>query len=206
MTKTAPSIADEAIQEEILQVALGLYRKLGPDKVTMDDVAHASGRSRTSLYYYYKNRDEIFQAVLDSIVRDVIEEIRQAAHAGETVDDKVYAFCATKLRTSEKWKTIFKAMHQSISAAEKSKYNNGMNSLHKKLIYQESLIISEILNGAMAKNEIPAISIADQDMLAFIVSSGIRGIRNEILDQNDPHDVKAAVRLLADMVIKWLKG
>jgi len=34
----------------------------------MDDVAKATGRSRTSIYYYFKNRDEMFRAAVDAIV------------------------------------------------------------------------------------------------------------------------------------------
>ncbi len=206
MSKTVTGVADDAVQEEILQVALGLYRKYGPEKVTMDDVANATGRSRTSLYYYYKNRDEIYQAVLDTIVLGVANNIRIAAAAAATLDEKIYAFCTAKVKTSEEWKTIFKAMWISMNADEKSKHSRSMNTLHKKLIHQESIIINEILADALNRNEIRNIGVGEQDMLAFIISTGIRGIRNEVYNQDDPHDMKAAVRLLAGMVIKWLKS
>jgi len=51
-----------------------------------------------------------------------------------------------------------------------------------------------------------AISPGDQDMLVFLISTGIRGFRREILELNDPHDLKAALHLLTDMVVKWLKN
>jgi len=206
MSKTAPGISDDAAQEEILQEALSLYRKFGPAKVTMDDVANATGRSRTSLYYYYKNRDEIYQAVLDTIVRDVVTEIRKAVAASVSVDDKLHAFCTSKLKISAEWKTVFKAIWVSMNAEEQPKHLRSMNTLHKKLIHQESLIINEILSDAVSRNEIRNISVSEQDMVAFIISSGVRGIRNEIFEQNDPHDVNDAVRLLADMAIRWLKA
>jgi len=178
MTTTAPANQNDVIQQEILRVAIRLYRKFGPNKVTMDDVARATGRSRTSLYYYYKNRDEIFQAVLDSLA---------------------------KLKTSEDWKSVLSAMWSSMEADEKSTHTKAMDALHKKLIYQESIILNEILSSAVKQNNVRAISPGEQDMLDFIISSGIRGLRREIYDQNDPHDIKAAVRLLTDMIIKWLE-
>jgi len=185
---------------------LGLYRKFGPEKVTMDDVAIATGRSRSSLYYYYKNRDEIYQAVLDTIVHDVAAEIRREVIAGNTLDEKIHAFCTAKIRSSEGWKTVFKAMWISMNADDKSRHTQSMNTLHKKLVYQESLIIKDILAGAIERNEIPNAGSEKQDMVAFIISSGIRGIRNEIYDQNDPHDIKSAIHMLGDMAIKLLKG
>jgi AcrR family transcriptional regulator len=204
--RTAAQIRpDEITQEEILQAALRLYQKFGPTKVTMDDVATASGRSRTSLYYYYKNRDEIYQSVMEKIADEMSAEIRQAVAAAEILPDKIYAFCFSKLKASGHWKKVLAAMWTAMSAEEQSRHGRVMTSLHTRLIYHESTILNEILADAAQRKEIRAISAGDQDMLVFLISSGIRGLRREIFELDDPHDLKAALRLLTDMVVKWLK-
>ena len=204
--RTAAQIhPDEITQEEILQAALRLYQKFGPTKVTMDDVATASGRSRTSLYYYYKNRDEIYQAVMEKIADEMSAEIRQAVAAAEILQDKIYAFCFSKLKASGHWKKVLAAMWTAMSEEEQSRHGRVMTSLHTRLIYHESTILNEILADATQRKEIRTISAGDQDMLVFLISSGIRGLRREIFELDDPHDLKAALRLLTDMVVKWLK-
>lgn len=205
MSSTTPASQDDMIQQEILKAAIRLYQKFGPDGFTMDDLAGATGRSRTSLYYYYKNRDEIYQAVMDKIARDMAAEIRQAVAAVETLRDKIYAFCHTKLKASENWKKVFSAMMASMDAEEQSKHAEVMYSWHKKLIHHESMILNEILAGATRRREMRAISPGEQETLVFLIYSGIRGFRREIFELNDPHDLKAALRLLTDMVVKWLK-
>jgi AcrR family transcriptional regulator len=205
MTSTAPVSPDDIIQKEILQAALRLYKKFGPDKVTMDDVANASGRSRTSLYYYYKNRDEIFQAVMETVASQVADEIRLAVTAAPTLKDKIQAFCTAKVKTSEDWKPVFNAMWASLDKEEKSKHARYLDALHKKLIHLESIILNEILSAATRQKSIRPLNPGDQDMLVFIIATGIRGIRREVFDQKDPHDLVAAIRLLTDMVIKWLE-
>jgi AcrR family transcriptional regulator len=195
---------DDMVQEEILRAAIRLYRKHGPAKVTMDEVANATGRSRTSLYYYYKNREEIFQAVLDTIVDDVIKDIRHAVNTAVGISEKISAFCFAKITTSGNWRHVFKAMWTSMNAEERTKHTRIMEILHGKLVYNEGIIIKEILAESINKNEIRPITLAEQDMLGFIVSSSIRGLRNEIYDKNDPHDMKDALRLLADIVSKWV--
>ena len=196
---------DDIIHQEILQAAVRLYRKSGPTKVTLDNVAKATGRSRSSLYYYFKDRDEIFQAVLNQIAEDVIAEIRHAVAAAENLNDKIYAFCSTKIKTTEEWKRIFHAMDQLMSADEKSKHSKLMDALHKRLIYLERGILTEAM-AAITPWPVRIISNDELDMLAFIISSGIRGIRREIYDHNDPHNVKAAAQLLSDMIAKWLQS
>jgi AcrR family transcriptional regulator len=195
---------DDIIQQEILQAALSLYRKSGPQKITLDNVAKATGRSRSSLYYYYKNRDEIFQAVLDRIAEDVAAEIRLAVAAAQNLNDKISAYCLTKFKTTAEWKRVFNAMDQSMSDDEISKHTKLMDALHKKLIYLEQGILIDAMSGAGGQHD-RNISNAELDMLAFIISSGVRGIRREIYDHSDPHDAKAAATLLSDMVAKWLQ-
>jgi AcrR family transcriptional regulator len=197
---------DDIVQQEILQAALGLYRKFGADKVTMDEIATATGRSRSSLYYYYKNRDEVFQAVLDAIVDDMARIIRRAVANTDALNDKLYAFCTAKLKASDDWKGILKNMWLSINDDEKPRHGKMMVALHKKLLYQESIIVTEIFSAMMGEKQMRAITAVEQDMLSFLISSSIRGIRNEIYDQRDPHDIKAAVRMLTDVITKWLGG
>src|SRR5580692_191820 len=148
MTSTAPASQDDIIQQDILKAAIRLYQKFGPNGFTMDHLAGAIGRSRTSLYYYYKNRDEIYRAVMDKIARDMTAEIRQAVAAVETLRDKIFAFCHTKLKASEEWKKVFSAMMASMDAEEQSKHAKVMYSWHKKLVHYESMILNEILTGA----------------------------------------------------------
>jgi len=202
MTMSKP---DDIVQQEILQAGLRLYRKYGPDKVTMDEVANATGRSRTSLYYYYKNREELFQGVLDCIADDVIKEIRRAVSEAGNVHDKIYAFCSAKISTSNAWRNVFNAMLAAANAEEQTKNNRIKSILHKKLIHNEGIIVQEILSEAMNKNEIRPVSSAEQDMLAFILSSSVRGLKSEIYDKNDPHNIDEALRLLTDIVAKWAK-
>ncbi len=206
MAKTVVPNNDDAVQEEILRVALKLYKKHGPGNVTMDDVANASGRSRTSLYYYYKNRDEIFQAVMEKIAHDVAVEIRNAVTNADTLEDKIYVFCSTKLKTSEEWKKVLSAMWQSANPDEKPRHMQMAGTLHKKLMHHESNIINEIVSGAIAGGHVRHITPVEQDTLAFIISCGIRGIRNEVYEHADPHDIRSSVRMLAHMAISWLKG
>src|SRR5579862_7524563 len=106
MTTAASVNSDDIAQEEILRAALRLYQKFGPTKVTMDDIASASGRGRSSLYYYYKNRDEIYQAVMEKIADEMAAEIRQAVAAAENLRDKIYAFCYSKIKASGDWKKV----------------------------------------------------------------------------------------------------
>ena len=70
---------EDLMQQQILTAAKELFRVYGLAKVTMDDVAKAIGKGRSSLYYYYKSKDEIFDAVVNAAINDMITAMEKAA-------------------------------------------------------------------------------------------------------------------------------
>ena len=56
---------DEVIVREIVSSARGLFEKFGLKKTTMEDIAKEAGKGKSSLYYYFESKYEIFEAVVD---------------------------------------------------------------------------------------------------------------------------------------------
>src|ERR1700742_3892517 len=196
-------LAPQDEQAEIIQATLRLYRQFGPDKVSMDDVAKATGRSRTSIYYYFKNRDEMFRAAVDAIVLEMAKDLRKAVADVATLEERVYTFCVSKLKISREWKLILDAIWIAMDNKGQMKHMKTAESLHTKLVFQEGLILKEIL--AAAKGEIRVLSAEEIDQWVFVITSGIRGIRNELPDHNVTQAAKASIRVLSDMAVKWVK-
>lgn len=58
-------VVKDPVREEILKKAAELLGRFGFKKTTMEDIARAIGKSKSSLYYYYKTKEEIFEAVVN---------------------------------------------------------------------------------------------------------------------------------------------
>src|SRR6185295_593628 len=76
----------DPIREEILNGARELFERFGFKKTTMEDIAKQIGKSKSALYYYYKTKEEIFEAfILNEIeitqanVVEVVKEEESAA-------------------------------------------------------------------------------------------------------------------------------
>lgn len=50
----------ERIKSKIEQAAMDCFERYGLDKTTLEDIAKAVGLNKTSLYYYYRNKEDIF--------------------------------------------------------------------------------------------------------------------------------------------------
>ncbi|HBK94018.1 MAG TPA: TetR family transcriptional regulator, partial [Porphyromonadaceae bacterium] len=49
-----------------MEVARQLFAKKGVDSTTMNEIAEASGYGRRTLYTYFKNKKDVYKAVIGS--------------------------------------------------------------------------------------------------------------------------------------------
>src|SRR5438128_281123 len=88
---------EDFVQAQILQAARRLFQAHGFAKVTMDDVGKAIGKGRSSIYYYYKNKEEIFDAVISADVRETLAAMSREINKVKTTEQKLKAFALTRL-------------------------------------------------------------------------------------------------------------
>ena len=68
------------MREEILTSAQQCFAKFGFKKTTLDDIGKMHNLNKASLYYYFKSKEELFEAVLEQELEDYLsnlEEIHQ---------------------------------------------------------------------------------------------------------------------------------
>src|SRR5277367_2209415 len=118
-----PTIKDDLFQEQVIKAAQQLFRQYGLQKVTMDDVARAIGKGRSSLYYYYKSKDEIFDAVMDIDIADMLAAITHAVAAAPGVEQKIKAFCVAKLNVLHQKRAFYNVLDMGMDADALSHFN-----------------------------------------------------------------------------------
>lgn len=61
---------------ELINVACHLFQTKGYDQVTMQDVMDSLGIAKGTIYHYFKSKDELFEAVIESIVETNINHMQ----------------------------------------------------------------------------------------------------------------------------------
>jgi AcrR family transcriptional regulator len=64
-------------QQELLEIAGAMFMKLGFDGTSVDAVAEAAGMSKRTLYARYRDKNELFSAVLRSLIDRWLVPINQ---------------------------------------------------------------------------------------------------------------------------------
>lgn len=79
MTGNTTTVASKEDQRENIVVAAGdVFGKLGYRKATLEQIGMAMGKVKSFVYYYFKSKDELFEAVIDrevSLIRKEFEQI-----------------------------------------------------------------------------------------------------------------------------------
>lgn len=83
---------------KLVDVARQLFAKKGLDDTTMNDIAVASEKGRRTLYTYFKNKEEIYYAVIEAEMERLTETIKQVATRDLSPVDKIVEIIYTHLR------------------------------------------------------------------------------------------------------------
>ncbi|MCU0457664.1 MAG: TetR/AcrR family transcriptional regulator [Bacteroidales bacterium] len=73
-------------REMIIEVAAGLFATVGLRRTTMESIAAAAGRGRRTVYMYFRNKAEIYDAVVEMEIRHITGPLGILARSGEPLE------------------------------------------------------------------------------------------------------------------------
>ena len=86
-----PDVTEER-KRQILQAAIAAFARLGLDQARMDDIVAEAGLSKGAIYWYFKSKDEIIAAILNSLFNREIVELQELLEADGPVYQRLLAF------------------------------------------------------------------------------------------------------------------
>ena len=84
-------------REMLIEVARQLFARMGVDNTTMNDIAQASQKGRRTLYTYFKSKNEIYLAVVESELNRLYKMLQDVAAKNLPADEKLMTFIYTRL-------------------------------------------------------------------------------------------------------------
>src|SRR5580692_3677917 len=90
-------IKEEIVVRDIIDTARTLFKQYGFKKTTMGHIARSLGRGKSSLYYYYPGKEEIFEAVLQTEMDELLDQIYQSIRKAPSSKEKLTIYCRCRL-------------------------------------------------------------------------------------------------------------
>lgn len=82
---------------KLVDVARQLFAKKGLENTTMNDIAQASQKGRRTLYTYFKNKDEIYYAVIEAEMERLSDKMFQVSQQDISPEEKLVELIFTHL-------------------------------------------------------------------------------------------------------------
>lgn len=79
-------------RDKLIDIARQLFAHKGIENTTMNDIAQAAEKGRRTIYTYFKNKKDIYNAVIESESDKVIKKLSEIANLSITPDQKLMEF------------------------------------------------------------------------------------------------------------------
>lgn len=79
-------------RDKLIEVARQLFVHKGIENTTMNDIANASDKGRRTIYTYFKNKKEIYNAVIEKESEQLVSKLREIADLSLSPKDKLRRF------------------------------------------------------------------------------------------------------------------
>ncbi len=134
-------------REKLIEVARQLFAHKGIENTTMSDIANASDKGRRTIYTYFKNKREIYNAVIERESEHLVERLRGIAESDLSATEKLMRFIDVRLRI----------VHETIN-------HQSDNPMLRTLFLREVKRMERIRNLAIEK---------ELDLIQYILHEGL---------------------------------
>ena len=182
-------------RDKLIEVARQLFFYKGVENTTMNDIAAASDKGRRTIYTYFKNKLEIYNAVIESQSNTIIDQLKAIAESDLPYTERLHKYLKTRFNI------IGEILPRSKTPYDKYKSFFSRDIRRYEKIFEiernkEQVILSKLLNEGVAvgvfnsqqAKTLPSIlsviySAIDQQLLhqTYINEININNICNDVI-------------------------
>ena len=190
-------------RREILEKSLDFFAKEGYEDVTFQKIADRCGITRTTLYFYFKNKRDIFLAALKQLLSEMEIEIRnlvsdESISAEETLRKVmmiIVGYCEQNIN-------MFSVLLVYLIQLKKAGVDTD-ERVRRRVVKLRHLMTTVIIRG-IKNNEFGVTDVHQiNELLYGIVEAAI--FRVAILNQTDISKIRTTINLAIDGILKKSK-
>lgn len=191
---------DQQQKNQILLAAGSVFQQHGYAKTSMDDIARQAGKSRTTVYKYYKNKDQVFDDYLISEIREIIRLAAETVSDSATLKSNLISYNSKKTEQMQSRLALYRKLVG--RDVESTKHHT---FFREQFTLAEKTIMKQMFQQGITNQEIAYIPEADLDFLISVITLALRGIEEEAFLSEEYTLLDQRLEWLIGMTVRGLK-
>ena len=170
-----PKPKDE-IRDQIIALSKDIFAKYGFQKTNINDIAIAGGKGKSTLYYYFSSKEDIFKAVIELELNDLRQSIIEEVNIAIDPQSKIKAYILTRINFLSSHKNLYSVIReQSLS------HFSYAESIRQKFDLMEVELLTAILKDGVKGRYF---KINEPGFAASGLIAALRGIQLQLISPN----------------------
>lgn len=164
----------------------------------MEDIAKEAGKGKSTLYYYFKDKEEIFNKVINQEIDEFFNVVSNAVRKEADAIGMLKTYVVTKVKTLREKINLYTFV---IDNDFQGRLNNEFSMLRNKYDNEEKKLISSIFTRGVNANLFKQEVMNEIDVLSELLVSCIRGVELDIITRKRNKALAEKADLLVEMLV-----
>lgn len=166
----------DEVREQLVQAARQVFARYGYKKTALDDIAREARRGKSTIYYYFKSKDEIFKAVIDTEAEIRAAEIEWAISKTNDSKEKLKTYIYFRMRSLKTVVNYYEALKNDL--LDQLYFVESMRSEH---FDTEVTVIKNMMLEGIEKGDF---TISNPELTAKTIVAALHGFEVPLILKN----------------------
>ena len=189
-------INKEEYRKRIIITSGEIFSRYGFKKTTMDEIARGINMGKSSIYYYFKSKEEIFEAVVLYEANILRNELTTAIKSVESPIEKLRNYVFVRMKSFEKLSNYYNAIFD-----KNLDHFDFIENVRLKYDREELAILRLILyHGARKK----VFNVTNSEFTAFAVQTALKGLEVPLFWKKKDLNIEERLNGILDVLFNGL--
>ena len=185
-------INKEEFRSKVIITAGAIFSRYGFRKTTMDEIANALKMGKSSIYYYFESKEEIFEAVVLHEANILRNELTTAIKSVESPVEKMKNYVFVRMKSFEKLSNYYNAIFD-----KNLDHFEFIENIRSRYDREELAILRLILYHGIRKK---VFNVANSEYTALAVQTSLKGLEVPLFWQKKEVNIEDRLNAILDVL------
>jgi AcrR family transcriptional regulator len=185
-------VQNEQAKAKIVEIARGIFTHFGFRKTTMEEIAVASRKGKSSIYYYFNSKEEIFRAVVEKEAEELKSDLLKKIESIDDPIERLKVYISVRMHKLSKLTNFYTALK-----SDNLSHLDFIEQIRKSYDLEEIKIVSGIIKYGINKG---IFNVEDPDLSSIAIVTAMKGLEVPLFISKEQGNFEARL----DNIINFL--